>query len=75
MCTVGVGDLCETIVYVYVVQVQDIRLVFPNGTLMFPPFPADRYRHDVHSAMYQCRIKSSVGLILSREMHVRAGKF
>lgn len=54
--------------------IPDIRHVYANGTIVFPPFTADRYRHDVHATIYRCRVKSSVGLLLSREMHVRAGK-
>lgn len=54
-------------------HMPDVRLVLANGSLVFPPFPADRYRHEVHAATYRCRVRSSVGVLLSREMHVRAG--
>ncbi|KAF7273797.1 hypothetical protein GWI33_013511, partial [Rhynchophorus ferrugineus] len=52
--------------------VPDLRLIFPNGSLIFPPFPNDRYRHDVHTAIYRCKLKSTLGGILSREVHVKA---
>ncbi|XP_068083883.1 cell adhesion molecule Dscam1 [Anabrus simplex] len=52
--------------------IPDLRRVYPNGSLEFLPFPAERYRHDVHTAMYRCRARNQVGLILSRDVHVRA---
>lgn len=55
-------------------QIQDLRVIFPNGSLIFPPFPNDRYRHDVHAAVYRCRLRSSIGTVLSREVHVKAGE-
>ncbi|KAG5879290.1 hypothetical protein JTB14_004573 [Gonioctena quinquepunctata] len=56
-------------------QVPDLRLLFPNGSLVFPPFSNDRYRHDVHAAIYRCRLKSSLGVVVSREIHVKADEF
>ncbi|XP_065344124.1 cell adhesion molecule Dscam1 isoform X3 [Cloeon dipterum] len=52
--------------------VARLRLLHPNGTLELPPFPADRLRHDVHSALYRCRASNHLGTILSRDVHVRA---
>lgn len=51
----------------------ELRILFPNGSLVFPPFSSDRYRHDVHATLYRCRLKSSLGVVLSREVHVKAG--
>lgn len=45
-----------------------------NGTLYFPPFRAEDYREDVHSTIYRCRASNIAGTILSREVHVQAGK-
>lgn len=45
-----------------------------NGTLYFPPFRAEDYRADVHSTIYRCRASNIAGTILSREVHVQAGK-
>lgn len=56
-----------------VTQVADLRLVYSNGSLMFPSFPAERYRHDVHTATYRCRVRNQVGVVVSRDVHVRAG--
>jgi hypothetical protein len=53
--------------------VPQLRRVHANGTLEFPPFPADRYRHDVHTALYRCRARNQLGEVLSRDVHVRAG--
>ncbi|XP_065168013.1 cell adhesion molecule Dscam1 isoform X4 [Atheta coriaria] len=53
-------------------QIPDLRLLFPNGSMVFPPFPSDRYRHDVHTAMYRCRLRSTLGSVLSRDVHVKA---
>ncbi|XP_049817554.1 Down syndrome cell adhesion molecule-like protein Dscam2 [Aethina tumida] len=53
-------------------QVPDLRLLFPNGSLIFPPFPNERYRHDVHAAVYRCRLKSALGIVISRDVHVKA---
>ncbi|XP_069681625.1 cell adhesion molecule Dscam1 isoform X3 [Periplaneta americana] len=55
-----------------VAQIPDLRLVHPNGSLVFPPFPAEHYRHDIHTALYRCRARNQMGQILSRDVHVRA---
>ncbi|XP_071455064.1 cell adhesion molecule Dscam1, partial [Hetaerina americana] len=52
--------------------VPRLRIPHPNGSLVFPPFPAERYRHDVHAALYRCRAHSAQGTVLSRDVHVRA---
>jgi hypothetical protein len=54
--------------------VPQLRRVHPNGSLEFPAFPAERYRHDVHTALYRCRVRNQLGEILSRDVHVRAGQ-
>ncbi|XP_068082192.1 cell adhesion molecule Dscam2 [Anabrus simplex] len=53
-------------------SVPNIRELLANGSLYFPPFGAESYRHDVHSTMYRCEASNSVGRILSREVNVRA---
>lgn len=55
-------------------QITDIRLVHTNGSLIFPPFPAKKFRHDVHTAIYRCIAKNQVGTILSKDVIVKAGK-
>lgn len=51
-----------------------LRFVFPNGTLVFAPFRADDYAPDVHSLIYRCVATNPVGTIISRPVHIRAGK-
>ena len=57
-----------------VVQIPGLRLVHPNGSLVFPPFPAEHYRHDIHTALYRCKAQNQMGQIVSRDVHVRAGE-
>ncbi|KAJ8960262.1 hypothetical protein NQ318_003987 [Aromia moschata] len=54
-------------------EVPELRLLYPNGSLVFPPFSNDQYRHDIHAAQYRCRLKSALGIVVSREVHVKAG--
>ncbi|KAK6620094.1 hypothetical protein RUM44_006494 [Polyplax serrata] len=53
-------------------QLPHIREITQNGSLYFPPFGAENYRHDVHSTSYQCLASNSVGQVLSREVTVQA---
>ncbi|XP_066154117.1 cell adhesion molecule Dscam1 isoform X2 [Euwallacea fornicatus] len=53
-------------------QVPNVRLIFPNGSLIFPPFGKEQYRHDTHTATYRCKLKSTLGVVYSREVHVKA---
>jgi hypothetical protein len=55
-------------------EIPNLRLVHQNGSLVFPPFPAEHYRHDVHTALYRCKAQNPVGSIVSRDVHVRAGE-
>jgi hypothetical protein len=57
-----------------VVQVPALRLLQANGSLVFPPFPAELYRHDIHTALYRCKARNQMGQIVSRDVHVRAGE-
>lgn len=54
-------------------QISDLRIIFSNGSLFFPPFASERYHHDVHSTIYRCKVSNSIGSVLSKEVHVRAG--
>lgn len=53
-------------------DVRGLRYSRPNGSLVFPPFRAEDYRQDVHSAVYRCSASNPVGSIVSRDVHVRA---
>ncbi|XP_049947508.1 Down syndrome cell adhesion molecule-like protein Dscam2 [Schistocerca serialis cubense] len=52
--------------------VSGLRQVLDNGTLLLAPFPAERYRPEVHSAAYRCAAHNSAGTIVSRRVQVRA---
>lgn len=54
-------------------QITDIRIIHANGSLIFPPFPAEKFRHDVHTAIYRCIAKNQVGIIHSKDVIVKAG--
>ncbi|XP_023236839.1 Down syndrome cell adhesion molecule-like protein Dscam2 [Centruroides sculpturatus] len=55
-----------------VTNIPGLRTSLPNGTLYFPPFPSERYRQDIHSAVYRCVASNLVGKVGSRDVHVRA---
>ena len=54
-------------------DVQDLRRVVYNGTLIYLPFAATAYRPDIHSGTDRCSAANSAGTILSRDMKLRAG--
>uniref|UniRef100_T1IHT8 Down syndrome cell adhesion molecule-like protein Dscam2 n=1 Tax=Strigamia maritima TaxID=126957 RepID=T1IHT8_STRMM len=53
-------------------NITNLRLVYPNGTLLLPPFKAEEYRQDVHTATYKCTASNLVGTIFSRDVAIRA---
>ncbi|GBM14573.1 Down syndrome cell adhesion molecule-like protein Dscam2 [Araneus ventricosus] len=53
-------------------ELSGLRYVRHDGTLVFPPFPGEEYRADVHAAVYRCQASNVVGTIGSRDVHVRA---
>ncbi|XP_046808443.1 Down syndrome cell adhesion molecule-like protein Dscam2 [Lucilia cuprina] len=53
---------------------QDMVVQTSNGSLMFYPFTAEKFRHEVHSSVYRCKLRNLVGTVLSREVHVKGGK-
>ncbi|XP_071517586.1 cell adhesion molecule Dscam2-like isoform X2 [Panulirus ornatus] len=53
-------------------QVEGLREVLANGSLVFPPFPAHRYDTQLHAATYTCRASSPAGTILATPTLVRA---
>ncbi|GFR10648.1 down syndrome cell adhesion molecule-like protein Dscam2 [Trichonephila clavata] len=56
-------------------DLSGLRYVRHDGTLVFPPFPGEEYRADVHAAVYRCEASNAAGVIGSKDVHVRAGKF
>lgn len=55
-------------------DVPGLRQVLSNGNLVFPPFQAEDYRQEVHAQVYACLAKNQFGSIISRDVHVRAGR-
>uniref|UniRef100_T1JES3 Down syndrome cell adhesion molecule-like protein Dscam2 n=1 Tax=Strigamia maritima TaxID=126957 RepID=T1JES3_STRMM len=52
-------------------NVNRLRHVANDGTLVFPPFEAKDYRQDVHAVTYKCMATRAAGTIISREVHVQ----
>lgn len=50
------------------------RRIANNGSLTFLSFQSEDYRPDVHATVYRCIATNSVGTIVSREVHIKAGK-
>ena len=57
-----------------VTDVEGHRKILKNGTIIFLPFRGDDYRPRIHAAAYKCLASNSIGSIISRTVHVRAGK-
>ncbi|XP_077518318.1 cell adhesion molecule Dscam1-like [Amblyomma americanum] len=55
-----------------VTPVPGARLLAEDGALVFPAFPADAYRQDVHAASYHCLASNELGTVASRDVHVSA---
>nr|XP_027229952.1 Down syndrome cell adhesion molecule-like protein Dscam2 [Penaeus vannamei] len=53
-------------------EVMGLREVLTNGSLVFPPFPAQRYDTQLHASTYICRATSAGGTILARPSQIRA---
>ncbi|GIZ00223.1 hypothetical protein CEXT_404731, partial [Caerostris extrusa] len=49
-----------------------LRYTRHDGSLVFPPFPSEEYRADVHAAVYRCEASNRIGVIGSRDVHIRA---
>ncbi|CAH1390379.1 unnamed protein product [Nezara viridula] len=56
-----------------VTEIPGLRRILSNGTLLIQPFPPELYRQDVHAAIYRCMASNTVGTIISRDVHLRAG--
>lgn len=55
-------------------DVPGLRQISSDGKLVFPPFRAEDYRQEVHAQVYACLARNQFGSIISRDVHVRAGK-
>ncbi|RWS15885.1 down syndrome cell adhesion molecule-like protein [Dinothrombium tinctorium] len=55
-------------------KIARLREPLMNGSIIFAAFAASAYRQDIHSATYRCVAENTVGLIISRAVHLRAGE-
>ncbi|XP_050729970.1 cell adhesion molecule Dscam2-like isoform X1 [Eriocheir sinensis] len=53
-------------------QVEGLREIAVNGSLIFPPFPSQRYEEQVHDQTYTCRASSPAGTLLATPTQLRA---
>ncbi|XP_069972795.1 cell adhesion molecule Dscam1 isoform X4 [Penaeus vannamei] len=53
-------------------EVMGLREVLTNGSLVFPPFPANQYDTQLHANTYICRATSAGGTVLARPSQIRA---
>ncbi|GAB6033034.1 Down syndrome cell adhesion molecule-like protein 1, variant 2 [Chamberlinius hualienensis] len=53
-------------------DIQGLRQLSSNGSLVFHPFAAQEYRQDVHATVYRCKATNIVGTIVSHDVRVRA---
>lgn len=81
----GSGDDSSTTTTTTIQQPEDLALplnsssrlyfVRQDGALVFNPFKAVDFRHDLHLATYKCCLSNRYGSICSRTVRTRAGKF
>ncbi|XP_023234043.1 Down syndrome cell adhesion molecule homolog [Centruroides sculpturatus] len=57
------------------ISVAGLRQLRHDGTLVFFPFQASQYRQDTHATVYRCLLSNIVGVIRSRDVHVKAVVF
>ncbi|XP_048588601.1 Down syndrome cell adhesion molecule-like protein 1 isoform X2 [Nematostella vectensis] len=55
-----------------VTNVTGLRYVMANGSLVFPPFSAERLDPSIHRVDYQCLAKNRFGALISRAAKLRA---
>ncbi|OWF38939.1 Down syndrome cell adhesion molecule [Mizuhopecten yessoensis] len=53
-------------------DIPDILEILPNNTLYFHPFDATDFIADVHTHTYRCVASNDAGIIISRDMDVKA---
>ncbi|XP_064480488.1 cell adhesion molecule Dscam1-like [Ornithodoros turicata] len=55
-----------------VTDVPGLRHLRPDGSLVLPPFRAEDFKEDVHSAVYRCVASNVAGTVGSHNVRVRA---
>nr|XP_042901562.1 Down syndrome cell adhesion molecule-like protein Dscam2 isoform X1 [Parasteatoda tepidariorum] len=51
--------------------IPGVRQVRPDNSLVFFPIDTDKYRQDVHAAVYRCTATNRVGTLRSRDVSVK----
>lgn len=59
---------------IYDLSPKRVFQVLSNGNLVLPPFRAEDYKQEVHAQTYRCVAENAIGKIVSRDVHVRAGR-
>jgi len=55
---------------------SDLWTIFPhNNSIWFRPFSPNEFKSDVHQATYMCRAASESGVIHSKSIKIKAGKW
>eukprot|EP00794_Sanderia_malayensis_P011383 gene11383-12569_t len=55
-----------------ITNVTGIRTVQNDGTLIFHPFNSSKYNKDIHFSHYRCKAESSIGILLSSAVLIKA---
>ncbi|XP_055958792.1 cell adhesion molecule DSCAM [Patella vulgata] len=53
-------------------EVTGLLAILPNNTLYFPPFDSKRFAPSIHNTQYRCVARNVVGIIMSRNVTVKA---
>ncbi|XP_071040101.1 cell adhesion molecule Dscam1 isoform X2 [Parasteatoda tepidariorum] len=53
-------------------ELPGLRYTRHDGSLVFEPFSSEEYRADIHASVYRCEASNRLGIIGSRDVHVRA---
>lgn len=61
--------------FVHANEVPNVRIVKPNGVLIFVPINESLYDSLIHFANYRCVIDYEHGSLASRTVRIKAGKF
>ena len=56
-------------------SITGLRHLLNNGSIHFPPFTASSLNPTIHSTAYKCVASNAAGIIVSRTVHISAGKF
>ena len=56
------------------ISITGLRHLLSNGSMHFPPFTASSLNPTIHSIAYKCVASNSAGTIVSRTVHIAAGK-